>query len=194
MRWPVSSHRLRNRGLCLSSGSGEPCTLLPFFDAGGRVQRVMVVSAGRSELRFFAPAEVRVRIGLWGPIYLATSFPALRVLEYEDLEALTGLWHYDPWWVLTSRDAPRDARTRLLKPTNTVDRFATKLGQVQRLLYARDLTRVVWLVCKKGESASWRYFRPGFLPERETVEPPPRRASRDYAWQLAPFWKPDPAG
>lgn len=194
MGWPISSHRLRNRVVCLSSGRSEQCTLLPFFDASGVVQRVMVVSPETSEIRFFAPGDVCVRIGLWGPIHIATSSPALRVLEYEDLDSLTGLWHYDPWWVLTSPDKPQDSRAQQLQPTNTVGRFATKLGQVQRLLYARDLTRVVWLVCKKGESLTWKYFRPAFLPEREIVEPPPARVSRTYVWRLAPFWTPDPKG
>jgi hypothetical protein len=191
MGWPVSSHRLRDRLLCLSSGRSEKCTLLPFFDASGVVQRVMVVSPGTSEIRFFAPGDACVRIGLWGPIDLATSSPALRVLEYEDLDWLAGLWHYDPWWVLTSRDNPQGTRAQRLKPTNAVDRFAVKLGQVQRLLYARDLTRVVWLVCKKGESTTWKRFRPDSLPEREMVEPPPARVPRAWAWRLAPFWKPD---
>ena len=150
----------------------------------------MVVSPGTDTIRFFAPEEGRVQIGLWGPIQVATADPALRVLEYEDLESLAGLWHYDPWWVLTARGEQPGARVQPLKPTNTVERFATKLGQVQRLLYARDLTRVVWLVCKKGESTTWKFFRPSFLPERPTVAPPPPRRPRTYGWQLAPFWMP----
>ena len=119
---------------------------------------------------------------------LAGSSSGLRVLEYEDIETLTGLWHYDPWWLLTSRDA----RARTLKTTNAVNRFKLKAGPVQRLMYARDLTRVEWLVHKKGESTAWKRFRPALLPDVAIVTaPPPRRMSRRRRWQLAPFWIPD---
>jgi hypothetical protein len=189
MALPVSSHRLRGRELRLEPGlAGESCTLLPFFDSGGVVRRVMVVTAGTSELRFFAPSEAVVRIPLWGPIQLATSSPALRVLEYEDLDPLKSLWHYDPWWLLTSPGEPQNDRARLLKQTNCVGRFDPAAGTVQRLLYARDLTRVAWLVCTSAGSTSWKRFRSKLLPQREEVPSKEPRGSRKFGWQLAPFW------
>ena len=108
MAWPVASQRLHQRALRFSpSEVGEVSTLLPFFDGEGRVQRVMLLSASRREIRFFALTEAAVRIPLWGPIDIRSSFPALRVLEYEDLDELSQLWHYDPWWSLTSRGGGR---------------------------------------------------------------------------------------
>lgn len=194
MAWPISAHRLRNRVLRLSSSAaGECCTLLPFFDGWGVVQRVMVVSPASDELRFFAPAEVWLRIRLWGPIELSTSFPTLRVLEYEDLDALTRLWHYDPWWLLTSRDEPRDERSQLLRPTNSVDSFR-QVGTVQRLLYTRDLTRVSWVICQKGGSTTWKRFDAAFLPKRDFVEPPRVPKDAGWEWQLAPFWQANEEG
>jgi hypothetical protein len=187
---PVSSHRLRDREVCLLPGSpGEKCTLLPFFDSGGVVQRVMVVSSEVGELRFFAPSEAAVRIPLWGPIQLASSSPALRVLEYEDLEPLTSLWHYDPWWLLTSPDESRSERTQLLKQTNCAGRFDPAAGNVQRLLYARDLTRVAWLVCTSGQSTTWKRLRTKLLPQRAAAVSGEERSSVRFAWRLAPFWR-----
>lgn len=191
MRWPISSVRLQECALRLSSGPDEKCTLLPFFNAGGRVQRVLVLKSQTSEIRWFSPAEVRVRIGLWGPLKLGTEFPTLCALEGGDREWLTDLWHYDPWSQLAARDASQGARARLWQASNTAGRFAPKLGQVLWLRYSRDLTRVLWLVCKKSQSVTWKYFRSAWLPERQAVEVPPRNRSRTTAWQLAPFWQCD---
>jgi hypothetical protein len=191
MNWPVSSHRLHQRAICLStSDAGEVSTLLPFFDGAGQIQRVMVVSPSRRELRFFAAAEADLRIPWWGPIEISPSFPVLRVLEYEDLEELARLWHFDPWRQLAARGYQGGPRAQWLRQTNSAGRFLLPKFDVEKVYYSRDLTRVVWLLCAKTaqkNTKTWKRFRPEFLPPIQEAAPQPPLDER-AGWQLAPFW------
>lgn len=188
--WPVSSDSLHRRDADLPVGASRQCTLLPFFDSQGVIHRVMVVTDGADDIYFFSPRDVPLRLPWWGRVDLVTDAPTLNTLEFEDLEFLTTLWHYDPWWLLASASA----RAQRLKPTNVVDRFAERVGNVQRLQYARDLRRVLFLVYRKGQSAGWCRIRPAVLPVRRNgddtpFEPVPTSQRRKTAWRLDPFWQ-----
>lgn len=187
--WPVSSHRLHERAVRLAHADrAEPCTLLPFFTREGQIERVMVVRAERSELLFLDPTEVKLHVPLRGPVPLRSS---TRVFSYEDVDRLVGLWHYDPWWVLTAPDAQYEPRSRILKQTNCVDSFVLDKYTVQSLTYSNDLRRVVWLVCKNSQGSVWKRFRPKYLPEQVPGFVSSGLTRRPPAWRLAPFWQAD---
>ncbi len=188
--WPISSESLHRRGVDLPADATGRSTLLPFFDSRGVIHRVMVVPQDGDDIYFFSPREVRLRWPWWGRMDLVTLAPTLTLLEFEDLEFLTTLWHYDPWWLLASA-SPRAQR---LKPTNVVDRFAERVGNVQRLQYSRDLRRVLFLVYKKGQSAGWCRFCSALLPVRQNedetpLEPMSTSQRRKTVWILDPFWR-----
>ncbi len=187
----VTSDQLHERALAFDpSDQQEVVTLLPFFDATGKIRRVMIVGQGEDAIRFFSPQEMRLRIGWRGPIRCDTSRAQLRVVEYEDLEPFVGLWHFDPWWLLTSGEAMDGKRKKLLMESNCAGKFSADLGPLTRLYYARNLSRVQWLMYGKGDQASNKRFHSKWLPEREpaTVEDCRQRRA-DYSWQLEPFWK-----
>jgi hypothetical protein len=190
----VKSDQLHERAMAFyPSGEQEVVTLLPFFAATGEIRRVMIVGRGQDAVRFFSPGEVRLRIGWRGPIRCDTTRMQLRVVEYEDLEPLVGLWHYDPWWLLTSGEVMDGQRKKMLMESNCAGRFADELGIVTRLYYARNLSRVQALMRVKGEEAGCTRFRSKWLPAREpaTVEDCRQRGA-DRSWQLAPFWEASP--
>jgi len=186
----VSSDQLHERALTFCpSGQQEVVTLLPFFDAAGKIHRVMIAGQGEDAVRFFSPQGSGLRIGWRGPIRCDMSRMQLRVVEYEDLEPFVGLWHYDPWWLLTSGEVMDGERKKLLMESNCVGNFSDKCGAVTRLYYARDLSRVRGLAYGTGDQAVYKSFRSKWLPERQpaTVENG-RQLRTDYSWRLEPFW------
>jgi hypothetical protein len=74
--------------------------------------------------------------------------------------------------------------------SNCAGKFSGDLGAVTRLHYARNLSRVRWLMYGKGDQAGYKRFRSKWLPDREpaAVEDFCQRRA-DYSWQLEPFWK-----
>jgi len=187
--FPVSSRRLHDRAIRLPSAEETATgTVLPFFDVDGVIERVMVLISGSTEIYFFDPTQQAPNIPLWGTIAFDDSYSGLRILNYENFDQLTHLWHYDPWWILTAKYAVQNPRALFLWQTNCVNSFLLKGREIEDVLYSRDLSRVKWVSSKKGKSTSWQRFQAKLLPPRVEAPAVPLPDRRGSSWELAPFW------
>ena len=182
---PVSSSGLRRRSLTTPDWSLAKAALFPFFNRQGAISRVMVVDAESRRIWLFDPARAELRIPLLGTIDLQAAARTMIPLDQEQLAAVKGLWHFDPWCVLHDPKYDPWAAAQALKKTNCLGRFPWK---VTALYYRRDLSRVSMIL--RDRKGSFVRLPSDALPDTAADEAPePRKPHAASGWRLDPFWR-----
>ncbi|MDF1597102.1 MAG: hypothetical protein P1T08_13570 [Acidimicrobiia bacterium] len=192
-RWPPV-RAVRLHGTKTRSGHDRRVSIFPFFGPDGAVHAVMVTDhiAGTISLASLDEGGVRV------PIAGRCDIPGLRPVDDEGVATLSGLWHYDPWWVLARPAHSGHWATPLLKRTNCVDFLSEG---VQSLWFARDLSAVTWAEVQDAERMTGKRrtagavtltrWSPGFLSSaagRVQRQCGSRPIDPRGAWVLDPIW------
>ena len=140
---PVSAGRLRGRTIRFLDQSVRGVSLFPFFDRSGEVRQVMIVLRDSQELFLLPWGPNRIRVPFWDAVIVRHELATLQRIGPTPLQAIDGLWHYDPWWILDDdRYAGHPAR-RWLQASNCVDELKQKVSKV---CYRRDLACLSWLI------------------------------------------------
>jgi len=148
----VSARKLHRRSLRMGDQLIADASLFPFFDQQGRCGWVMIVSPS-SEI-WLVPWRRRLwQVPLWAPIVCPDGASVLRVIDEESAKAVSGLWHYDPQWVLGADRFAGHWATGLLKETNCVEQLDPG---VRMVYFRRDLSRLSCVYLKRGVSAEFR--------------------------------------
>ncbi len=195
--FPVAARSLHQRRVRLRDFVLEGASLFPFFDREGRTRALMLVWPPARPIVVLdfpsgdlSPGERSdlVRVRWWGEIQLGVDFAALRNIDAGRAAVATGLWHFDPWWVLREACFEGHPAVPVLKATNCAGAF---LKPIYGCFFSRDLSRFVGVTTKSrshsGLSAldyTYRPFSPQLLPE----ERPRARPPQSSGWTLDPFW------
>ena len=166
----------------------EQATLLPFFDANGNVEQVLLIDLWwrRVHLLPFKPGLVRLSI-FRRNIRVRCEVADAPLLDDRAAQTLGDLWHFDPWWLLELPPFDVEPTTPLLKRTNCADLLPVSKPQ---LCYSRDLARVAWLFDGKSESSGTRWnstLLPAQRPEPTEASRRPVATGR-VSWVLDPVW------
>ncbi|MCP3956900.1 MAG: hypothetical protein GY719_03510 [bacterium] len=190
-RIPVAASTLHRRKVHLRDAQLGAASLFPFFDAGGNVDRLMLVWPPSRTIAALEPRPGLVEVTMWDAIEIDADLAALRDLDAQTAaELAAGRWHYDPWWVLRHPRYGGHPAVPALKATNCAERFRLPFRQ---LFFEHDLSRVARLTTDKMSIARlWRdeqfqAFTPDLLPPRQDPRPEPARAPS--TWRLAPIWR-----
>jgi hypothetical protein len=182
---PISSHGLRRLTVTSYEGELRGATLFPFFDREGKAPRVIVLAEGSSEIRVFDPRETPLRFRFWRRLNVEGNF---RRITRDDLRLMSGLWHFDPWWLLAEPGRSEGEIAALVKQTNCFGKLCDgKKREVKKLYFGRDLTRVLWAEYRKKGQSGMVSFSKCALPS----QPAPRLepgTPRQAGWRLDPFW------
>ena len=187
---PVSSRRLRKRSVDLDGCIYRDAAVLPFFTSEGEVSLCMVVLPQTSRLYFFTPRDTGPRVPLWGTIRFRE--PEWSWSDGADGPPLSGLWHYDPDWLL------RDARfadkeiVPLLRKTNCCSRLP---ADVKGLYYRRDLSRVRFVhrsVNDQVRLVAITEVLPACPLDWSAPTDAPQSRRHAGTWRLDPIWMRSP--
>jgi hypothetical protein len=178
---PISAKRFARRKVVMLDGTIPKATLLPFFNAEGKTQAVLLVDPQSTDLKMFWEPS-RIAVPWWGAIRV-DDYPE-EVTE-DDLEELARLWHFDMWRLLADKPYADNELTETLKATNSVGQWR---APVKNLWYAGDLSRVRWVTVKGSDSDSIQAFSTEALPETRPLLKT-KSASRQSGWELIPFWQ-----
>ena len=185
---PVSARGLRRRELRLRDATIREADVLPFFDRQGDVGWIAVLTRESPGVLALPHRAGLVRVPVRGPIFLDVGAEAMKPLRREDMPALVGLWHYDPWWLLDEDCYRGYWAVNPVKSTNCAGRLTKN---VTMAYFRRDLSRLKWVKVREWGSSNVGRWRPGLLlatgPEASTV----RQANqcRPSAWLLQPVWE-----
>lgn len=123
------------------------CTIFPFFDKEGGVKNLLAVVPEKGLARVvpkesFKVQRFRKRIlfdgGLWSH----------RKLSPRWIRQLSGLTHYDPWWLLAKPKFRGKAWVSLLKNTNCAGHFES----FKDVLFDRRLQKVTYALKPDGQT------------------------------------------
>ena len=178
---------LVRRPLVFRDGRLNRATLFPLFDVEGSVRSLLVID--HEEARLFAlPWTPGLVCKPWFQAFrIDRNLEPLEELTLEETYSLSGLWHYDPWWLLAEPDFATREEAALFKNTNCV----SHLEGLEALSFTADLSRISYGRVKDngvvGIKSAQELELP--LPVKIVPEKQKRAASlRRGEWQLRPFW------
>ena len=141
-RWPPV-RAIRLHGAKIRSGSDRRVSIFPLFSPDGAVHSIMVTDTTAGTISLTPIEEACVRV----PIAGRSEILGLRPVDDEGVAALSGLWHYDPWWVLARPPLSGHWAAPLMKETNCVN-FLTGVNSIW---FARDLSSVAWVEVQEAD-------------------------------------------
>jgi len=127
-----------------------------------------------------------LRVPLWGSITTAVAQFPFRPTDDECAKLVTGLWHFDPWWMLTDERYAGQRTVELLKSTNCAGRFGRNVTMVY---YRRDLSRVSSLRIRGSSLVEVTPWKSELLPAPPALPVPERLARPTPMWRLDPIWQ-----
>lgn len=183
---PVSAGRLRGRTARFLDRSVRGVSLFPFFDRSGKIRQVMIALGDAQDLYLLPWGPHRIRVPFWDAVSVRNKLATLQQIGPTPLQALDGLWHYDPWWILDDDRYANHPAKRWLKASNCVDELQKNLSQVW---YRRDLARLSWVTIREDDGTAIKLWHSDMLPERPPPTPLPADPSGQRAvWHLDPIW------
>lgn len=187
---PVRASRLH--GTKLHGSHDRRVSIFPFFNAEGEVFSHMVTDKGAGKVLFVPHSETLVVIPLAGRLRM----DGLRALDEEAVSSVSGLWHYDPWWVLAEPPFSEHWATPALKQTNCVDYLEKDISS---LSFSRDLSAVasatfdepanVEIADRSGKTPESKDWSSRFLSQPTSGPDRADGSGRPPEWVLDPIWK-----
>jgi hypothetical protein len=176
----VSARGLCHRAMQAEDQLIEDVSLLPCFEASGRVTQVVLVRRSPSMICLLEWRPGLLRVPLLGPVTLRRPAASLRPINSDQMEFRGMLWSNDMAGVLGTMAPGRG--DNLLRVANG----APLMGGVKMLFFRRDLSRI----CQYGTRVEVKRWDPKLFPatmpvRRSAVIAQPRR----LVWRLAPIWK-----
>ncbi len=187
---PVSSQSLLKRSIDLGDCTYRDAAVLPFFTSEGEVSFCMVVLPQASRLYFFTPCDTGLRLPLWGTIRFQN--PEWSWSDGAGSPALSGLWHYDPDWLLRDERFAAMEIVPLLRKTNCCSRLPS---DVKGLYYRRDLSRVRFVhrsVRDQVRLVAITEVLPESPLDWSGPDGSPQTGRRTGGWRLDPIWMRSP--
>jgi len=159
--------RLHRRPVILAGrGPGRVlprASIFPFFGPDLETRYLMIVWVKSGDIVLLPYRPGLIRVPHIANIRLDVARGALRDAAPADVERVSRLWHYDPWWVLAADRFRGHPAVPPLKQTNTVAHISG-----ERWRFTRDLSR---------------------LGPRELADDLPVHPARSASgWRLAPVW------
>jgi len=151
--FPVSSDRLHQKKINMGKETVAGASIFPFFDITGKVQRIMLLLPDSNEVFLIDWQPKLINIPFLGSIQLSIDPAAIKSCGAFKAEAVKGLYHYDPWWVLSKSRYRRHWALDLLKSTNCTGGFKEKVHYVN---FDNSLSELKYLMIHIKSSERYR--------------------------------------
>lgn len=184
--FPISAKGLHRKTILFSDRKCVGASLFPFFSPDGFVSHILLIVPSEGGI-YLMPwhQDIPFRKSLRS-IRLGLDFQVPNSLQPEDMDSLSRLLHYDPWWLLRLPAFHSHWAVASLKKTNCVPYFSEK---VEMVYFSRDLLRGTHVLLKSEDET------PGLIPwSNELLSVPEDRNFESAEWTTRPktTWILDP--